>query len=208
MMEFIHNGPFVAVYVFLLCVVFFRAQATYWLGRWSAKLAIERIRPKSAFGLRMQSWLDSSAADTGIRAIHKWGLIVLPFSFLTIGFQSAVNLGAGLLRIDWRKYTFAMFFGCLMWALIYSTIGFAVWGAAIAAAAGSPWGVAAIVALTGVIVATVWISRRRKRLDVEPLPADLAAQEEQIPVLRHSARSKAESQNPGKAPNHVSGSCD
>lgn len=172
MMEFIHSGPFLAVYLFLLCVVFMRAQATYWVGRWGAKLAIERVHPKSAFGKRLLAWLDSPATDSGIRAIHKWGLIVLPFSFLTVGFQTVVNAGAGLLRISWRRYTFAMFFGCLAWALIYSTIGFAMWGAVIAAAAGSPWGVAAIVSLTGVIVATAWISRRKRRLAVEPLPND------------------------------------
>ncbi|MDN5558714.1 MAG: VTT domain-containing protein [Ruaniaceae bacterium] len=181
MMDFIHNGPFVGVYLTLLFIVFCRAQGTYWLGRWGAKLAVDRVKPKGAFGQRMLGWLDSSATDTGIRSIHKWGLVVLPFSFLTVGFQTVVNAGAGLLRIPWWKYTSAMFLGCMAWALIYSTIGFAVWGAALAAAAGSPWGIAAMVALAGVIAATMWVSRRRRRLDVEPLPADLA-----LPVIERS----------------------
>lgn len=74
----------------------------------------------------MLSWLDSSAADTGIRSIHKWGLVVLPFSFLTVGFQTVVNAGAGLLQFRGGS-TPLMFLGCMAWALIYSTIGFAVW---------------------------------------------------------------------------------
>ncbi|SNU01401.1 membrane protein DedA, SNARE-associated domain [Ruaniaceae bacterium KH17] len=183
MMDFIHNGPFAAVYIFLLCVVFCRAQGTYWLGRWGAKLAIERVKPKSAFGQKAQAWLDSGASDSGIRALHRWGLIVLPFSFLTVGFQTAVNAGAGLIRISWRKYTFAMFFGCLAWALIYSTIGFAVWGAALSAAAGSPWGIAATVAFVSIFGATMWISRRRKRLETEPLPADVEVPADEITIV-------------------------
>ena len=52
--------------------------------------------------------------------------------------------------------------GCAVWALIYSTIGFAVWEAAIAAAAGSPYGIAGMIAVVLVVVATVVVKRRRR----------------------------------------------
>lgn len=103
----------------------------------------------------------------GTSSIHRWGLPVIPFSFLTVGFQTVVNAGAGLLRLPWWKYTLAMIPGCLAWALIYSTIGFAVWEAAIAAAAGSPLGIAGMVALVLVLVATVVVRRRRRAARAE-----------------------------------------
>ena len=93
-------------------------------------------------------------------AIHRWGLAVIPFSFLTVGFQTMVNAGAGALRMPWWKYTLAMIPGCLAWATIYSTIGFAVWGAVLAAAAGSPWGIAGIAATALVVGATLAVRRR------------------------------------------------
>jgi len=63
--------------------------------------------------------------------------------------------------MPWWRYTLAMIPGCLAWATIYSTIGFAVWGAVLAAAAGSPWGIAGMVATAIIVVATVVVRRRR-----------------------------------------------
>lgn len=166
MMEFIHTGPFILVYAFLFMVVFLRAQGTYWLGWWSTSMAVRHVKPKRPWSQRLLAWLESSATDPGIHAIHKWGLAVIPFSFLTVGFQSMVNAGAGILRMAWWKYTLAMIPGCLAWALIYSTIGFAVWGAMISAAAGSPWGIAGIAAVAVILAATVMVRRRKRRAAV------------------------------------------
>lgn len=162
MIGFLNNGPFLAVYLFLLMVVFLRAQGTYWLGRWATSLAVKHIRPTEGWKKRALDWLNSPDVMRGTSSIHRWGLPIIPFSFLTVGFQTLVNAGAGLLRLQWWKYTLAMLPGCLAWALIYSTIGFAVWGAAISAFAGSPWGIAGIVAVIVVVVATRWVKRRRK----------------------------------------------
>ncbi|MDO5495629.1 MAG: VTT domain-containing protein [bacterium] len=164
MIDFLNDGPFLAVYLFLLMVVFLRAQGTYWLGRWATNLAVKHMRPTEGWRKKAVDWLNSPAALRGTASIHRWGLPVIPFSFLTVGFQTVVNAGAGLLRLPWWKYTLAMIPGCLAWALIYSTIGFAVWGAAISAAAGSPWGIAGIIAVIVVVVATQVVRRRRRAI--------------------------------------------
>lgn len=161
MMEFLSDGPIWLLFPFLTVVVFLRAQGTYWLGRWATSLAIRRITPAEGWRTRLLAWLDGDATDQGVAAIHRWGVAVIPFSFLTVGFQTMVNAGAGILRMPWWRYTLAMIPGCLAWATIYSTIGFAVWGAVLAAAAGSPWGIAGMVATAIIVMATVVVRRRR-----------------------------------------------
>jgi membrane protein DedA with SNARE-associated domain len=162
MMEFLSQGPVWLLFPFLTVVVFLRAQGTYWLGRWATSLAVRRIAPAEGWRTRLLAWLNGDATDQGVAAIHRWGTAVIPFSFLTVGFQTMVNAGAGVLRMPWWKYTLAMIPGCLAWATIYSTIGFAVWGAMLAAAAGSPWGIAGMVATAIIVVATIVVRRRRR----------------------------------------------
>ena len=52
--------------------------------------------------------------------------------------------------------------GWLAWALIYSTIGYAVWRAAVAAAAGSPVGIAVIATALAAAVAFLAVRRLRR----------------------------------------------
>lgn len=158
---FLAEGPFLAVFFFLLGVVFLRAQGTYWLGRWVTSLALRHIHPKDGWRRRTVDWFNSPAVRHGSSSIHRWGMPIIPISFLTVGFQTVVQAGAGVLRLPWPKYTLAMFPGTLVWALIYSTIGFAVWEAAIAAAAGSPWGIGVSVVVA--LGLAVLIRRRRHR---------------------------------------------
>lgn len=162
MPDIIAEGPFWLVFSFLTVVVFLRAQGTYWLGRWATSLTLRHARPRREWQRRLVDRLEASAADQGIAAIHRWGIGVVPVSFLTVGFQTMVNAGAGLLRMPWPTYTVAMIPGCLAWATIYSTIGFAVWEAALAAAAGSPWGIAGMVAAAIVVTASLLVRRRRR----------------------------------------------
>ncbi|HHW51441.1 MAG TPA: hypothetical protein GX406_08260 [Pseudoclavibacter sp.] len=163
MAEFLAHGPFALVFAFLTIVVFLRAQATFALGWWSAELTARHAHPRTTWGSRVVAWLRSPATEPGIRALHKWGLPVIPLSFLTIGFQTLANAGAGLIRMPWWKYTLAMIPGCLAWALIYSTIGFAVWEAALGAAAGSPWGIT-VLCVSGAALAAAFVVKRRRRL--------------------------------------------
>ncbi|WP_372592948.1 DedA family protein [Actinotalea sp.] len=154
MPSWVQSGPFALVYVFLLVVVFFRAQATYWLGRAVAAGAVHS---------RLARYVEGPRVRRATEVIDRWGLPVIPLSFLTIGFQTAVNAGAGLLRIRWTRYTVAMIPGCLLWAAIYAAGGLAAFEAGVALAARSPWALAgAVVAVAVLVTAMVVVARRRR----------------------------------------------
>src|SRR5699024_1402274 len=44
-------------------------------------------------------------------------------SFLTIGFQTAINLASGVIRMRWYRYLPALLIGGALWATIYTTVG-------------------------------------------------------------------------------------
>ena len=67
-----------------------------------------------------------------------------------------------MIRIPWLPFTLAQLPGAAAWGLTYSTIGFAVWGAAIAALAGQPLAVAPLAAVLLVVGATLVLRRRRR----------------------------------------------
>lgn len=165
MPQWVQDGPFAVLYAFLLVVVFLRAQATYWLGR---AVAAGMLRT------RWSRHFTGPRVTRAIGSIERWGWPIIPLSFLTIGFQSAVNAGAGVIRMRWIRYTLAMVPGCLVWALVYSLGGLAAFQAGVALAARSPWAlVAAIVVVAAVVVALVLRARRRRgqRESVEALAA-------------------------------------
>ena len=60
----------------------------------------------------------------------------MALSFLTVGVQTALNFAAGVLRMPLWRYEVGVVIGALMWAGIYSTIGFAVFEAWVSQ---SPW---------------------------------------------------------------------
>ncbi|MHA3947934.1 DedA family protein [Cellulomonas bogoriensis] len=143
MPQWVQEGPFAVLYTFLLVVVFFRAQGTYWVGR------------AAAAGTLRSRWarlFSSPQMERATAAIDRWGLPIIPLSFLTVGFQTAVNAGAGFLRLRWYRYTLAMIPGCLAWALIYSLGGLAAFQAGSALLARSPWALAAAVALVAAVL--------------------------------------------------------
>ncbi|WP_127127209.1 DedA family protein [Georgenia sp. SYP-B2076] len=170
MPDFLASWPFWLVFAFLYLGATIRGQGTYWAGRILTEQALRRSHPRGGWRRRAYDWLQGEGTARGIEAIRRWGLVVVPVSYLTVGFQTMVNAGAGVLRIHWGRYALAQVPGALAWAAIYSTIGFAVWDAALAAAAGSPWGIAGIAAVAVVITATVLVRRRRSR--VTPAPRD------------------------------------
>ncbi|MBO1750691.1 hypothetical protein J4G33_02625 [Actinotalea sp. BY-33] len=154
MPAWIREGPFALVYGFLLVVVFCRAQGTYWLGRAIAAGALRSRWSAAMSGPRMTRAVD---------AIDRWGLPVIPLSFLTVGFQTTVNAAAGFLRIRWVRYTVAMVPGCLAWALIYTVGGLAAFEAGAALLARSPWALAVGVLLVLLVGAALVLRHRRSR---------------------------------------------
>ncbi|MGO1560191.1 hypothetical protein CZ771_02550 [Actinomycetales bacterium JB111] len=203
MPEFLTGWPFAVVYLFLLFGATCRGQMLYWLGRWAIAQTLRRTHPTGGWRRRAHDLLSSDGTERGIEAIRRCGLIVIPLSYLTVGFQSMVNAGAGVLRIRWWKFSLAQLPGSAAWALIYSTIGFAIWGAAISAAAGSPGGLIAILVVPLAIVAAVVVHVRRRRRARERAEdrADFAAENRMDSLLdEHRADSLAADESADTAP--------
>ena len=154
------DRPFALVYVVFAVGAFLRSQGTYWLGRGVAA------------GVLRSRWagrVDSDRTRRATAAIERWGMPVVPLSFLTVGFQTAVNAGAGLLRLRWARYTLWALPGCLVWALVWAGGGMAAAAGTAALAARSPWAPwAVLAALAGGAAAVVAVRRRRVRAVAPP----------------------------------------
>lgn len=110
--------------------------------------------------------------------INRWGVIAVPLCFLTVGFQTAVIVTTGFTRMPLRRWIPAMLMGTLMWAAIYTTIGFAI----LAALGLEPWMFP--VALACVVAGAVIISVvREKRIDRQGTAEDLNEAEAQPRAL-------------------------
>lgn len=109
------DSPFPIIVIALYCIVFFRAFGTYWLGRGIAA-GTERTR----FSKLMQSAQYLKA----VNLINKYGPPAIALCFLTIGFQTVMNLAAGAMRMKLNRYLPGLLIGCLFWALIYASLGY------------------------------------------------------------------------------------
>lgn len=153
-MEYIISLPFGLAVSALFVIVMLRANATYWAGR---GLAAGGRRT------RLERRLDSPGMRRAEATIARWGAPAVSLCFLTVGIQTAINATAGLGRMPLRRYLPAVIIGSVLWAVLYATVGLAVLNAWLAAAAGSPVGIAAIAMLAGAIVTCVIVSRRRRQ---------------------------------------------
>lgn len=95
-----------------------RANGTYWLARW----LVARAEHGGASKL-----VSSPTFRRAQRLVSRWGAPVVSLSFLTIGLQTMVNLAAGASRMSMRSYLPSVTVGCVMWALMYATVGFVGW---------------------------------------------------------------------------------
>ncbi|QGQ19031.1 hypothetical protein GC089_07040 [Cellulomonas sp. JZ18] len=170
--------PLGALLVVLLVVVLARSHATYWAGRAVARGARYEGERRHGPALwqrtvdRLARFATTPLARTGLRMVHRWGPVAVTFAYLTVGVQSAVFAAAGLLRMPYLRFTVASLPGSLAWALVWGTVGMsAVWGA-LALAAGSPWGLAVLVAVAVVVTGVAVHARRRRR--AAPAPATTA----------------------------------
>lgn len=146
-------------FLVLFLVAFGRGQLTYWLARLVVEGTLAGTRPTQGWRHRVHQWLQGEGLARGRRSIQRWGLVVVPLSYLTVGFQTLALAAAGVMRLRWVWFSAAQLPGAAAWALIYSTIGFAVWQAGVAAAAGSPLALAGLLAIVVVYAATL-VSRR------------------------------------------------
>lgn len=153
------------VFVFLFSGAMLRGQAIYWLARWATDRVLASGEPADGWLRRVHRWLHSDGVARGRAALARWGWPLVPFAYLTVGFQSMVMAAAGMVRMPWRLFTLAQVPGALAWALIYSTVGFAFWGAFFAALQGNPWWLLGLLVL---VAALVLLLRRRGRRAAGP----------------------------------------
>lgn len=156
MLDRLAELPFWQAFLALFAIVMLRSNATYWVGR-GATAGWRRRR--SAAASETEGRAERQARAEAL--LRRLGPVAVTLSYLTIGFQTAVHLTAGVLRMPLAFYLPASVVGSVAWAALYATIGLAVVQAWIAAEAGSWYGLGAIVALILVGVATWLLTRRR-----------------------------------------------
>lgn len=132
-----------------------RGQGTYWLARVATSRALARTHAEGGRWARVRAWLEGDAVARGRRSVERFGLVAVTLCYLTVGVQTMVIAGAGVLRLRWPRFAAAQAAGSVLWATLYTTIGFAFWATAWAAATRSPWLPVALVALAAA-GALVW----------------------------------------------------
>lgn len=161
MPDFVKDSGFLGLFLFFFCVVFFRTQVTYWLARYVSYLSVNKLEVKNARLRKVTDWIRVSGEGKGVRAIDKWGVLAVFFSFFMTGTKTVVNAGAGLAQMRFIVYIGPMIAGCIAHGVIYATIGWAAWMTALRAAAGSPWIAAALLLVVAALLC--WWGRRRRR---------------------------------------------
>jgi membrane protein DedA with SNARE-associated domain len=145
--------PVWVVFVVLFLGAYARGNATYWLGR-GARTGSEHTRWKR--------YAESPAIRAAERWVSRMGPPLVSIGFLTVGVQSAINFSAGLLRMPQRFFQPAVIVGALLWATLYTTVGFAVLEAAFGGLSWW-WALAALAVLAWTIGYSRWLSARGER---------------------------------------------
>lgn len=166
-MEKIASLSFELAFLTLLVIIFLRAQATYWLGRLGATWASNGTAGQTGWKGKVNSWLDHTAVAGGLSAVERWGLIIIPLSFFTWGFQTVVNAAAGVMRLQWWLYTLVAFPGYLAWAGLYSTIGMAALRAVSAASEQRNIFALGTLLVAALCIVFVVVRRQRRRRQLE-----------------------------------------
>ncbi len=144
--------PVAAVWLFFFAGATARGGGLYWIGR--------GLR---GAGERRRRLAEHRAVIRAEALVTRFGAPAVTLSFLTIGIQSAVNAAAGLLRMPARRYLPALAVGAMLWATVYTTVGFAVLYAVLGRA-GWWWALVGLAGVALVAVATVRARSREARL--------------------------------------------
>lgn len=108
------DAPFLVIVGALFVIVMCRANGTYWVGVLIAR---------GARRTRVATTMASPGYGRAVEKLNKWGPPLVTVSFLTIGFQTLVNLAAGATGMPLRRYLPAVITGSVVWALLYGTVG-------------------------------------------------------------------------------------
>ncbi len=159
------NLPFPLVVAALFVIVMLRANGTYWLGR---------LGSVGARRTRLVRLLSAPGYVRAAERIDRYGPPVVAASFLTIGFQTLVNLAAGATGMKLRHYLPAVTIGAVAWATLYATLGTVgvdlfgrLWNLSPALAVGVL--LTAVALLAGYLI---WQARQRARATVETQAPD------------------------------------
>lgn len=120
MTGFFSTWPYPLAVSMLFLIALARGNLTYWLGR-AAQAGARRTRARRL--------IDSPGFERASRLLNRWGPPVVSVSFLTVGFQTLINLAAGVSRMPLRRYLPAVAVGALLWAFLYATVGFVAFAA-------------------------------------------------------------------------------
>jgi membrane protein DedA with SNARE-associated domain len=156
--ETFDSWPYAATFLLFFASAMVRSHLTYWAGR-GLRAGGERTE--------LSRHLDRPAVAAAERFVRRVGAPAVTLSFLTVGFQTAVIAASGALRMPLTRFEPAAVVGSLVWAAVYTTVGFAVVEAWLTGSAGS-W-LLLVVGLAAVVwVTTVLVARRvgRRRDDV------------------------------------------
>ena len=148
--------PVAAAYAFLVAVAFLRGGATYVVGRLARRAGTASTRARRVF--------ERPGMERAEGVVRRWGAPVVTLSFLTVGFQTLVNLAAGVLEMPPRRYLPGLLAGALLWAGIYVTIGLAVLQAWMASESGL-WVLGAVLVVALVVGLTLWLRQRIRTRD-------------------------------------------
>lgn len=154
MPEWMSSWPVIGVYLFFLLGAVARSQAIFWTGRGLAA---------GARHTRWRARAESAQVRRATRTVERWGMPIVPAAFLTVGFQSAVFLAVGMLRVGWLRFTLWSFPGCLVWAALWGGGGLAALAGARELAERSPWLLATALLVIGAAVVAATGAARRHR---------------------------------------------
>lgn len=157
MKEWFDALPIEVALAFMWVVGIVRTSIVYALGTLAAEggARLDRIRKA----------MDSPLYRKARRLINRWGVVAVPLCFLTVGLQTAVIITTGFTKMPLRRWVPAMLLGTLMWACIYTTIGFAI----LAALGLEPWmfPLALAIVITVMVIVAQLRERRINRETVE-----------------------------------------
>lgn len=120
-----------------------RSNTTYWLGRGVAA---------GARRTRWEKYADSPLMRRAEAMTARFGPFAVTLCFLTVGLQTAVIGSSGIARMPLRRFLPAVIVGCLIWAVVYATIGLAAIAAWFALILASPWAAAGAAVAIAVVV--------------------------------------------------------
>ena len=177
--EILSNFPFWGAWIFMYVLGTLRGQGTYWIGR-GASSAVTHVGSEEEHDskwAKIKAWLNSDRTKTGRTLVHKIGVVAVPLSYLTVGLQTAVLAAAGLVRIQWWKFTVAQIPGAIAWATIYSGVGLAGWRAVLAIFTGDGIvpAIVFVVLVAVVIAAIVFVSKSLRKNSAAKTQRDVPA---------------------------------